>query len=161
MLLTPRYDGPPLIAVEEREPGLHPVVQQRQRLEALLGDLTDEEWGHPSRCDAWTVQDVITHLVSTNHFWVLSITQALAGEPTRFLAGFDPVTSPAQLVDGHQGTPWQETLATYCASNAELTTAVEALDEHGWDAIGEAPPGHVPQRLVADHARWDCWVHER
>ena len=161
MLLTPRYDGPPIIAIEVRDAGPHPVVQQRRRLEALLGDLSDDEWAHPSRCDAWTVQDVITHLVSTNHFWSLSIAQALAGEPTRFLASFDPVASPAELVDSTRGTPAADTLEAFRSSNHDLLEAVEALDEAGWEAVGEAPPGHVPLTLVADHALWDCWVHER
>ena len=161
MLLTPRYDATPLIEIGTRVEGPHPIVQQRRRLEALLGDLREDEWGHATRCEAWTVQDVITHLISTNHFWVLSIVQALAGEPTRFLATFDPVASPAELVDRSQGTPWEGTLEAYRSSNAELMAAVEALDEAGWDTTGEAPPGHVPLRLVADHALWDCWVHER
>ena len=161
MLLTPRYDATPLIAIGPRVDGLHPIVQQRRRLEALLEDLGEEEWHHPSRCDAWTAQDVITHLISTNHFWVFSIAQALAGDPTRFLATFDPVASPAELVDQNQGTPWERTLEEYRTSNAELMAAVEALDADGWASIGEAPPGHVPLSLVADHALWDCWVHER
>jgi uncharacterized protein (TIGR03083 family) len=161
VLLSPRYDGPPLIVIDPRVAGPHPVVQQRVRLEGLLGQLDAEEWGRPSRCDGWVVQDVITHLVSTNHFWLLSITQALAGDPTRFLASFDPVASPAQLVDKSQGTAWEETLEAYRASNADLVAAVGALGDSDWDAVGEAPPGHVPLRLVADHALWDCWVHER
>jgi uncharacterized protein (TIGR03083 family) len=161
VLLTPRYDATPLISVERRVEGPHPIAQQRRRLEAVLGDLREDEWAHQSRCEAWTAQDVVTHLISTNHFWVLSIAQALAGEPTRFLAAFDPVASPAQLVDQSQGTAWEETLATYRSSNAELMAAVEAIDDDGWDAVGEAPPGHVPLSLVADHALWDCWVHER
>jgi uncharacterized protein (TIGR03083 family) len=161
VLLTPRYDAAPLIEIAPRVEGLHPIVQQRRRLEALLGDLGEQDWGQQSRCDAWTVQDVITHLVSTNHFWTLSIAQALAGDPTRFLASFDPVASPAQLVDQNQGTPWERTLDDYRTSNADLMAAVEGLDAEGWAAVGEAPPGHVPLSLVADHALWDCWVHER
>ncbi len=161
MLLTPRYDAPPAIAIEVRDPGPHPVVQQRRRLEALLTELSDEEWAAPTRCDGWTVQDVITHLHSTNGFWALSVAQGLAGEPTRFLGSFDPVATPAQLVDTARGTPPAETLATFCSSNADLRTAFEGLDEAGWETMGEAPPGHVPLRLVADHALWDCWVHER
>jgi hypothetical protein len=31
----------------------------------------------------------------------------------------------------------------------------------GWATIAEAPPGHVPSRVVAHHALWDAWVHER
>ena len=127
----------------------------------MLGELTDDEWTHPSRCDAWSAQDVVTHLNSTNHFWSLSIAQALAGEPTRFLASFDPVASPAELVDRTRGTPPEDTLEAFRASNAEMLDAVEALDEAAWEAVGEAPPGHVPLTLVADHALWDSWVHER
>ena len=136
-------------------------MQQRRRLEAVLGELSEGEWHHPSRCDAWTAQDVITHLNSTNHFWSLSIAQALAGEPSRFLASFDPVASPAQLVDSARGTPPTDTLEAFRSSNAEMLDAIEALDDAGWAALGEAPPGHVPLTLVADHALWDSWVHER
>jgi uncharacterized protein (TIGR03083 family) len=161
VLLTPRYDGEPVLAVEVRAPGPHPVVQQRARLEALLADLGADEWAHPSRCDAWTVQDVVVHLDSTNRFWAFSIEQGLAGEPTRFLASFDPVASPADLVDSTRGTAPEATLEAFSASNAALRQVVEALDDAGWDTLGEAPPGHLPIRLVADHALWDCWVHER
>jgi len=136
-------------------------MQQRRRLEAALAVLSDEEWHHPSRCEGWTVQDVVTHLVSTNGFWALSIRSGLAGEPTRFLGAFDPVATPAQLVDKEQGTPVADTLEQLVTSNDALGDAVAALDDGGWNAIAEAPPGHVPIRLVADHALWDAWVHER
>jgi uncharacterized protein (TIGR03083 family) len=161
VLLSPRYDATPLIAIEARSAGAHPVVQQRRRLEATLGELTDAEWRTPSRCEAWTAQDVITHLDSTDRFWALSVGQAVAGEPTRFLGTFDPVASPAQLVDSTRGTSPEATLDAFRQSNAAMLEAIEALDDAGWDAIGEAPPGHVPLRLVADHALWDSWVHER
>ena len=161
MLLKPRYDGPPVIAIEPRVPGPHPVVQQRQRVVELLADLSDDEWSQPSRCAGWTVQDVITHLNSTNSFWAFSIAQALAGEPTRFLASFDPVASPAELVDSTQGTPPAATLDAFRASAEAMALAVEELDDAGWSTLGEAPPGHVPLALVADHALWDSWVHER
>ena len=71
------------------------------------------------------------------------------------------MASPAQLVDSTRGTPPEETLAAFRASNAEMLDAIEALDDAGWAAVGEAPPGHVPLTLVADHALWDSWVHER
>jgi uncharacterized protein (TIGR03083 family) len=161
MLLSPRYDAAPLITLEVREPGAHPVVQQRERLGALLADLSEDEWRAPSRCEAWSVQDVITHLNGTNGFWELSIRQALAGEPTRFLASFDPVATPAQMVGGTPAASPEETLAAYLDGVAGMRTAIEELDERTWEAIGEAPPGHVPLRLVADHALWDAWVHER
>ena len=30
-----------------------------------------------------------------------------------------------------------------------------------WSTPAEAPPGHVAIALVAQHALWDSWVHER
>jgi hypothetical protein len=107
------------------------------------------------------VQDVITHLVSTNGFWALSIQAGLDGSPTRFLAAFDPVASPAQLVDLGQGTPVTETLEQLVRSTEALAAVVDGLSARDWDVLAEAPPGHVPVWLVADHALWDCWVHER
>ena len=86
VLLTPRYGDHPVVSVELPMADPHPLVGQRRRLESLLRELSDEQWQHPSRCEGWTVQDVITHLNSTNAFWGFSIAQGLAGEPTRFLA---------------------------------------------------------------------------
>ena len=40
------------------------------------------------------------------------------------------------------------------ARRAELT------DEQ-WSVLAESPAGHVSIRLLAQHALWDCWVHER
>jgi len=161
VLLTPRYGDQPLISIAVRADGSHPVLAQRRRLDALLRELTDEQWQHPSRCEGWSVQDVITHLTSTNGFWALSIERGLAGDPTRALAMFDPVASPAEMVEQVKGTPPSVTLDEFVTSNAALARTVEALDDAGWARTAEAPPGHLPIRLVADHALWDAWVHER
>ncbi len=162
MLLQPRYGHPPVIVVDARVPGdEHPVMRQRRRLEALLGELDEAGWQHPTRCAGWSVQDVITHLVSTNGFWSLSMRAGLAGEPTRFLGTFDPVATPALLVDMAEGTPPAETLEQFVAGNDDLASLIETFGFDEWNTIAEAPPGHLPIGLVADHALWDGWVHER
>lgn len=161
MQLTPRYGDHPVLDVEQPATAGHPVLQQRRRLEQVLGDLTEDEWQQPSRCEGWTVQDVVSHLTSTNGFWAFSIQSGAAGAPTELLATFDPVASPAQLVDRSRGTSVAETLALFTAGNDTLAAAIEALDDAGWAALAEAPPGHLPIALVADHALWDSWVHER
>lgn len=162
MILTPRYGSPPVIVVDARVPGdEHPMVRQRRRLEALLGELDEADWQHPTRCDGWSSQDVITHLVTTNGFWSLSIRAGLAGEPTRFLGTFDPVATPALLVDQAQGTPPAATLEQFVAGNDDLASLVDTFGPDEWNTIAEAPPGHLPIGLVADHALWDGWVHER
>jgi uncharacterized protein (TIGR03083 family) len=162
MLLTPRYDEPSFLQLDLPidDPAV-PLLRQRRRLASLLSGLDDEQWATPSRCEGWSVRDVIAHLVSTNQFWAFSIGAALAGEPTRFLATFDPVASPAELVDAGRSEPSSGVLDRFVATTEAIADAVGGLDDDGWSTLGEAPPGHVPLRAVALHALWDSWIHER
>jgi len=162
MLLKPRYDEPLFLQLDLPlgDPAV-PLLRQRYRLAALLAGLDGEQWAVPSRCEGWSVQDVIAHLVTTNQFWAFSIAAALGGEPTRFLATFDPVASPAELVEAVRSQTPAETLDAFVLTNAALADAVAAIDDDGWSTIGEAPPGHVPLRAVVWHALWDSWIHER
>jgi uncharacterized protein (TIGR03083 family) len=162
MLLTPRYDTPSFFRLDLLlgDPAV-PLLRQRRRLAALLGSLDDRQWATMSRCEGWSVQDVVAHLVSTNQFWVFSIDAARSGEPTRFLANFDPVTSPVELVDAVRSQSHDEMLDRFIETNEAIAVAIAGLDADGWSLLGEAPPGHVPLGAVALHALWDAWVHER
>lgn len=160
--LTPRYEGVPAISIEgtagdQREP----LLRQRRRMQHLLAHLAEEQWRSPSRCEDWTVQDVIAHLIGTNGFWRASIAAGLAGSPTRVLDGFDPAATPPLLVAAMGSMTPAATLEMFAASNQALFDTIDSIDEAGWSAIAEAPPGHLPIHLVAQHALWDAWVHER
>ncbi|HEY4610047.1 MAG TPA: maleylpyruvate isomerase family mycothiol-dependent enzyme, partial [Ilumatobacteraceae bacterium] len=61
---------------------LLPLTRQRRRLQAMLATLDDEQWMVQSRCDAWTVRDVVAHLVGVNAFWHASVKAGVAGNPT-------------------------------------------------------------------------------
>jgi uncharacterized protein (TIGR03083 family) len=160
--LSPRYDGPVVIdvAAAVADPATA-VIRQRDRLADELSTLTAEEWAAASRCDGWSVQDVAEHLASVNRFWLASIRAGLGGEPTRFLATFDPVTVPAAIVEQARGTAAAATLDKLVSSNAELSAVLGALTEDEWETVAEAPPGHIGLSGVAAHALWDAWVHER
>jgi uncharacterized protein (TIGR03083 family) len=161
MEIDPRYEGPPIVTVEGDGNCAAALLRQRQRLAATLESLSDDEWAAPSRCEDWTVQDVATHLVTVNGFWRYSILSGLAGEPTRLLVGFDPKATPAALVEAAGALPPAETLAQLIASSEALCEVVEGLDEAGWQTVAETPVGLISVRLLALHALWDCWVHER
>lgn len=162
MLLTPRYGTDPVITLDG-PPGAiaGPVIRQRQRLAAVVASFDDGHWAHPSRCDGWSGRDVIVHLESTNTFWTYAIAAGLRGEPTQFLATFDPVASPAQLVAGSSGVSTNEVLDRFVASSDSLVGLLESLGDDDWSSLAEAPPGHLSISAVAHHALWDSWVHER
>jgi uncharacterized protein (TIGR03083 family) len=162
MQLTPRYGPDPLIVLDGDLTAIAgPVLAQRRRLVAELEALDDVQWAAPSRCEGWSVQDVIVHLESTNAFWGYSIGCGLAGDPSKLLAEFDPVASPAQMVrDAGALTPAM-VLERFATSCDRLERAIAALDDVGWATTAEAPPGHLSISLVAHHALWDAWIHER
>ncbi len=162
MQLTPHYGDDPVIVLGGDPSSVgRPMVRQRQRLAATVADFSDAEWAHPSRCSGWSNRDVLMHLDSTNLFWIQSITGGLGGDPSRFLATFDPVASPALYVDRSRDLSPQEVGSRFATSTATLGALVESLGADDWVRLAEAPPGHVTISAVAHHALWDSWIHER
>lgn len=161
MRLTPRYGDPFLRLDFPAGDPAAPLIRQRARFAAQLSGLDADGWQAGSRCEGWTVRDVVSHLVTTNRFWTISAQAALAGEPTRYLRDFDPVATPAQLVEESRTETPAEVLEAFTASNEELGSVLGGLDDAAWDLPAETPPGHVPLRALALHALWDSWVHER
>ena len=162
MRVTPRYDGPALLEIAGPvDDQLVPVTRQRRRFETMLSSLDVDEWRAATRCAGWTVQDVAAHLVGVNAFWEMSITAGLAGEPTRVLGNFDPASTPSLLIEPMRALPPGEVLARLVASHDSLLGVIAGLDDAGWATPAETPAGYVPIRLLAFHALWDCWIHER
>ena len=140
---------------------LDPVVRQRRRLEAILAALDEEDWGRASRCEGWTIQDVVAHLAGVTSFWQGSVEAGLRGSPTRILAAFDPAATPPMMVDVMRTMTPAEVLELFVSSNDGYLDAITVLDDAGWSTVAEAPPGHVTIRRLSEHALWDSWVHER
>ena len=161
MQITPRYEGRAVLQLDMHGDPAMPLLRQRRRLGELLATLDVDQWAAPSRCEDWSVQDVIAHLVSTNQFWTVSLGAGIAGHPTHMLVAFDPVATPAQLVDATLGLSWSEILDQYLQTVDELANVVTGLDDAAWSMPAEAPPGHLAAHTVALHALWDAWIHER
>ena len=162
MQLTPRYEGTPVLRFDPplADPTV-PLLRQRRRLVATLAAFDADQWAAPSRCAGWASRDVVSHLVSVNAFWTASITAGRSGSPTRFLVGFDPAVTPAQMVAGAPAVPDEELLAGLAGTTESLAQSLEGLDAAGWAQLAEAPPGHLAISEVAAHALWDGWIHER
>jgi uncharacterized protein (TIGR03083 family) len=161
MQLTPRYGPDPVLVLDGPPSRIAvPLIRQRRRLAMMLTGLSDEQWSHPSRCDGWSCRDVIVHLESTNPFWSASISSGVGGAPTQFLASFDPVASPAQMV-ATSDVSADELLNRFIVSSEAFAALLSSLGDGDWAMLAEAPPGHISVSAVAHHALWDSWVHER
>lgn len=162
MTYRPRYGDAPIVSIPGRpRDQLAPLCTQRRRLQGLLTELTADEWRTSSRCVGWSIKDVVAHLDGVNRFWTASVRAGLEGRPTRMLEHFDPVATPERMVAQTRELPARSVLEAFASSNDELLGVLQGLDEKGWEATAEAPPGHLPVRLLASHALWDAWVHER
>ncbi len=162
MELKPRYAGTSILSMYDIDgsPG-EATSRQARRLLQIASTLSDEQWTSPSRCDAWSVRDVIAHLVTTNGFWSYSITEGLRGAPSSLLSTFDPVATPALLVEASSALSNSEVLDQFAASVEQLTALIDSLEADQWDTIAEAPPGHVSLREIVAHSLWDSATHER
>jgi uncharacterized protein (TIGR03083 family) len=162
MKLEPRYDEP-VVQPFDDDPArqLAPLTRQRRRFETMLAAFGEDDWQHPSRCDAWTARDVIAHLVSVTGFWNASITAGLAGEPTRWLIGFDPAATPPQLVGTMSELSSGDVFEQFVTTSASFIDMLAGLSAEQWLLPAESPAGHVPIQLLAQHALWDSWIHER
>jgi len=162
MQLTPRYEGAPALRFDPPvdDPAAL-LLRVHRRLLATLGGLDADQWSAPSRCAGWATRDVVSHLITVDGFWAASIGAGRAGQPTRFLVGFDPVATPAQLVEAAAPRTDPELLADLAAGTDQLAASLDGLDAGGWARVAEAPPGHLAISEVVVHALWDAWIHER
>jgi uncharacterized protein (TIGR03083 family) len=51
--------------------------EESARLEAFLGELDDEGWAVPTRCDGWSRRDLVAHLAATEEYHRACLDDAL------------------------------------------------------------------------------------
>ena len=162
MELTPRYGSPPILTIDIDLGDVRiPSARQSTRLFDILSSLDEEAWSSPSRCAGWSVADVITHLDSTHGFWIASLAAGLAGEPSEYLAGFDPVATPPQINDSIGELEPAVLLERFHASTTGLASTAASIADSQWPLLAETPVGHLPLDAMLLHALWDAWIHER
>jgi uncharacterized protein (TIGR03083 family) len=141
---------------------VEPWVRHRRRLVDALGALDDAQWKETTRCTAWDARGVIGHLIVVDQFWMTTMGAAQRGdEPTRFIQGFDPSSGTDALVAPLLDQPPSAVLEQLATGTDAFVALVESMDGDEWDALGEAPFGHMPAHLLLAHAYWDSWLHER
>ncbi len=155
------YGDDRVLALDGLPGPVEPFRRHRDRFLAALGALSEDEWAATTRCDAWTAKDVCNHLVTADGFFSLTLQGRHATEPTTFLRGFDPTTSPDSVIAPMRDASPATVLESLATSTAELTDVLAGIGDDEWAARSESPLGHVPVRAIAAHSMWDSWLHER
>ena len=63
--------------------------EQHAELAALLDSLDGQGWQRPTRCEGWTVADVVLHLAQTDELALASVRGRFAGELAVLAGGVD------------------------------------------------------------------------
>ncbi len=163
MQIKPRYGDAAVFAIgtDVVADPIAPFIRQRERLAAIVATFDESAWRTQSRCDGWSVLDVVLHLETVNDFWNASLCAGLGGTPTQMLAAFDPARTPELIVSMHRNRSIAETQQAFIESIERLTTTGQAIQQHELQLRAEAPSGHVPITAVLLHGLWDSWIHER
>lgn len=139
-----------------------PVVALREEQDELVRrveGLDDEELRRPSRCDGWTVADVLLHLAQTNELAVASVEGRPPEVVDRMAAGAPTAGSvddlAGALVDAQRGEP-AEARDRYLASNDAQVAAFRSVDPAArvrWVA------GELAARTLATTRLAETWIH--
>jgi uncharacterized protein (TIGR03083 family) len=135
-------------------------LAQRQRSLTLLTGLPEDDWARPSRCDGWSVQDVVRHMVHMNGFILDGIAAAKSGERFDGFKSFDPRNTPNEWVRAERDTSPAQTLDEFERSTAAVLAAAESLDDAGATLMA-TPAGRQPWPRALLHGLFDSFTHER
>ena len=136
------------------------LTEQHAELAAVLDRLDDAEWQLPTRCEGWTVADVVLHLTQTDEL-------ARASAEARFAEGLDVLASgldrpgtvdegAAALVDRERGLPNAALLARWRSAADALRGVLAVSDPHrrvDWVA------GQLSTRTLSTTRLAECWIH--
>ena len=132
------------------------LAGHRRRFGATVAALTAEELKTPSRCEGWTVADVLRHGV-----WADATMRRIWSGDESLADGFDPRTTPNEAVQADRAVPDEEMRRRYLSSTEAMIIELESADPERMGDPSLSPAGRVPWWLSAVHLGWDSTVHER
>jgi len=142
------------------EANLAALAEQHAELDALLSSLDDPGWQRPTRCEGWTVADVVLHLAQTDEMALGSAQGRFAEQLARLTEGLAPpvdVDTGADAMVAHErGLPPDALLTRWRTGSAALRQQLAAADPHqrvDWVA------GQLSIRTLATTRFSECWIH--
>jgi uncharacterized protein (TIGR03084 family) len=136
------------------------LADQQAELTDLLSGLGEADWQRPSRCDGWTVADVVLHLAQTNELASASASGRMAEALDQLAGGQRGMGSvddgAATLVARERGQPGPVVRDRWVDSAGALCRLLECVDPHQrlrWVA------GQVSARTLTTTRIAETWIH--
>ena len=136
------------------------LAEQQAELLGLVANLDERDWQRPSRCEGWSVADVVLHVAQTNEMAIASASGRFAEYLTDVGREVGPATSvddgAARMVASQRGVPGAAIRDRYKAGADELLELLAASDPHlrvEWVA------GQLSARTLATTRLAEAWIH--
>ena len=136
------------------------LAEQQAELSAILSELDEPAWQRPSRCEGWTVADVVLHLAQTNELAAASAGARYAEALSELAGGLGPAGSvddgAALMVARERGQPPPAVLGRWRDGADTLVRLLGACDPHRrlrWVA------GELSARTLATTRLAETWIH--
>lgn len=130
------------------------LQSEMRRLEAFLGTLVHEDWQRASRCDQWTVADVVAHLTTMDQDCAARIGRALHGDASPPQQA-PPVAGQAAADIAHQAITMRQRLGddllpTFLAAQCAFHETLATIGPADWDKLCYHPQGNVSIGRIVD-----------
>jgi uncharacterized protein (TIGR03084 family) len=139
---------------------LDALAQQQAELAGLLAGLSDADWSRPSRCEGWTIADVVIHLAQSNDMATGSAQGRFADVVDELMDGLAPAADVDEgadlMVRRERGLSGAEVRARWERSATALREALDAVDPStrlDWVA------GQLSARTLATTRLAETWIH--
>jgi len=132
------------------------LAGQRRRFAAAVAQLGPDELSSPSRCEVWSVADVLRHVI-----WADDALRSIWAGDRSLAEGFDPRRTPHEFVQRERAVPDAEVAARFCASSEQMATDMASAGPERFGLPALSPIGDVPWWLSSVHVGWDTAIHER
>jgi uncharacterized protein (TIGR03083 family) len=142
------------------EPGhlLQVFGEQRERFAAVLRGFGADDWAAPTRCADWSAHDVVRHLCDAS---TLVAGTSPGDRRLDITAGFDPRVTPRRWAAVSADESREATFRRFMTATEEMLGQLRArlAQDRRFDV--HLPYGPMDWTVLALHAHWDSWLHER
>lgn len=136
------------------------LAEQQVETKSLLGGLATGDWELPTRCEGWTIADVVLHLAQSDEMAVLSLRGILPTGDDASVTGWGGASSVdesvALMVDRERGAAWPDLLSRWTSAADSLTALLDGMElstRVRWVA------GDLSARTLATTRLSETWIH--